>query len=198
MDESRATRGRPRVGDPDAIGLIALGLMAADGWAATTMDAIAVRAGISTPTLFRYFATKADLLWHGTDESARAFRTRVAQTRPEVPAAETLTGAYLGMLTADADHLERVRARVRIIARDAAAAEASWPKSEEWRGIVVELLADHVGAASDDLDIQVAGSMVWSALWTALTAWSLSDDPDPAAQIAVAARRIRALLHPSP
>ena len=60
--KSRAPRGRPR--DPkvdDAILSAALGQMGASGYAGMSMDAVAAAAGVTKPTLYRRFRSKADL-----------------------------------------------------------------------------------------------------------------------------------------
>lgn len=167
------------------------------------MDLIARTAGISTPTLFRYFPTKAALLWHGMDESAESFRSLVEATPSDVPPARAIAEAYLAMLDADPARLAVIRARVAIIANDPAAAEASWTKFEEWRRLVTELLQARVHDAdpldadphdTDPLDARIAGSMVWAGLWSALTAWAVSDESTPHRSVRVAARRLAALL----
>lgn len=156
------------------------------------MAAIAERSGISEPTLFRYFPTKADVLWYGMDESAQVFRDRFDQRDHTIALPLAVVDAYREMLLSDSERLSLIKVRAAIIAGDPAAAEASWRKFEEWRSLVTDLL--HQAGEGSALEVRIRGSMIWAALWSALTAWSLTEDPDPAAQLAVA-RRLLTTLH---
>ena len=68
---ARAT-GRPATIDPDAVARIALRLFAERGYEQTSMEDIAGAAGIGRKSLYRYFASKADLVWGGIEPVAEA------------------------------------------------------------------------------------------------------------------------------
>ncbi len=155
------------------------------------MAAIAERSGISEPTLFRYFPTKADVLWHGMDESAQVFRDRFDQRDSRIALPLAVVDAYREMLLSDSERLSLIKVRAAIIAADPAAAEASWRKFEEWRSLVTDLLSQ--AGEGSALEVRIRGAMIWAALWSALTAWSLTDDADPSAQVATARRLLTTL-----
>lgn len=178
-DSDVETRGRPRAADPDIISDIALELMAQHGWSATTMQKIAKASGISAPTLFRYFPTKADLLWHRLDENVEFFHAAYEERIQRQDLGQAITDSYLSMLLADADRLRTVKKRVAILAQDFDAANASWAKFEQWRHLVTGMIAQARQQPTNTLSITIVGAMTWSALWAALTAWSTSDDDDP-------------------
>ena len=67
----RAT-GRPATIDPDAVARVALRLFAERGYERTSMEDIAGAAGIGRKSLYRYFASKADLVWGGIEPVAEA------------------------------------------------------------------------------------------------------------------------------
>ncbi|RKR12765.1 TetR family transcriptional regulator [Arthrobacter oryzae] len=64
--------GRPSTIDPDAVARIALRLFAERGYEQTSMEDIAGAAGIGRKSLYRYFASKADLVWGGIEPVAAA------------------------------------------------------------------------------------------------------------------------------
>lgn len=67
----RAT-GRPATIDPDAVARTALRLFAERGYEQTSMEDIAGAAGIGRKSLYRYFASKADLVWGGMEPVVEA------------------------------------------------------------------------------------------------------------------------------
>lgn len=184
------TRGRPRVGDPGTISDIALELVAQHGWSATTMQRIATASGISAPTLFRYFPTKADVLWHRLDENTEFFRSAFDERVHRQDLGQAITDSYLAMLLADPDRLRTVKKRIAILARDVDAANASWAKFEQWRLLVTGMVADARQQPSSALPVKITGAMIWAALWAALSAWSTSGDDDPTSYVATAHRLI--------
>lgn len=186
MAERSRPRGRPRAGHPDAISDAALGLMAEHGWEATTMHRIAAHAGISSPTLFRYFPTKADVLWHGINDNADLFRSAFRERRDHGQLSDAVVDSYLEMLVADADRLRRVKRRLAVLTRDSAAAEASWAQFTQWNELVTDLVADGRGETADTQASRVIGAMFWSALWSSLKMWAVSDEPDPTSFIRAA------------
>ncbi|WP_309107754.1 helix-turn-helix domain-containing protein [Arthrobacter sp.] len=66
------TTGRPVTIDPDAVARIALQLFADHGYERISMEDIAREAGIGRKSLYRYFSTKADLIWGGIEPVAEA------------------------------------------------------------------------------------------------------------------------------
>lgn len=184
--ESAETRGRPRITDPGTISDIALELISQGGWAATTMQRIATASGVSAPTLFRYFPTKADVLWYQIDESAKSFRIAFERTAHQQNLGDAITESYLDMLLSDTGRLEIIKKRIAILSRDFDAANASWAKFDEWRLLVTDMVAEAPNQPSDSLQVQITGAMLWAALWAALSAWSLSNDDDPTAYVATA------------
>jgi AcrR family transcriptional regulator len=67
----RAT-GRPATIDPDVVARVALRLFAERGYEQTSMEDIAGAAGIGRKSLYRYFASKAELVWGGIEPVAEA------------------------------------------------------------------------------------------------------------------------------
>jgi AcrR family transcriptional regulator len=80
--------GRPRAASPQLLEDAAVDSFIEHGYGATTVDAIAQRAGVSRNTFFNYFGAKSDVLWFGADVAIDAVRIECAR-RATVSAEES-------------------------------------------------------------------------------------------------------------
>jgi len=183
---ARRGRGRPRAADPERISEIALGLMIERGYAATTMAGIARAAGVSESTVFRYFSSKASVLWYGMEDSARVFREAFAYRGARLPLVDAIFEAYLDMLHSPDVPQVVIRRRVAIVWRSTEATDAAWTQFGQWRRMVSEFVAERRGIPADSFEAEVLGGIVWSALSAAITAWATGDDPDPTSAVRAA------------
>ncbi|WP_406724510.1 helix-turn-helix domain-containing protein [Streptomyces sp. GD-15H] len=74
MSESAQSRrpGRPPQVSATTIETVALRLFVDQGFAATTVSDIARRCHVSRTTVFRYFPTKADLVWPASTRTSHS------------------------------------------------------------------------------------------------------------------------------
>ena len=63
MDEPIRRGGRPRRSSAEVLADAAAELFLEQGYGRTTVDQIAVRAGVSRATFFNYFTAKSDVMW---------------------------------------------------------------------------------------------------------------------------------------
>ncbi|GAA5027805.1 TetR/AcrR family transcriptional regulator [Microbacterium fluvii] len=82
------TVGRPKASSRETLAEAASELFLEQGYAATTVDDITRRAGVSRSSFFNYFSSKADVLWGAFDErldaAASALRDGAAPAREAV------------------------------------------------------------------------------------------------------------------
>src|SRR6478672_3519796 len=83
------------------------------GFAATTIDEIAMRADIAPRTFFRYFPTKESVLFHDSDAKLDVIRERLS----ERPAGESAAEAVVGLLSGMAADLGNDQRRCELIVR---------------------------------------------------------------------------------
>jgi AcrR family transcriptional regulator len=89
------TRGRPLSSSREMLQEAAFELFLENGYAGTTVDAIAQRTGVSRATFFNYFPTKSDVFWVDLDESFTELRTTLRGTNSGVPVMTAIRGALL-------------------------------------------------------------------------------------------------------
>ena len=76
-----ARRGRPPGTSRRTLELIALRLFTEQGFDETPIEQIAAEAGVSRRTFFRYFDSKASVLWGEFDSEITVIREALAQVR---------------------------------------------------------------------------------------------------------------------
>lgn len=156
---------------------MAFRLLLDDGYAATTVDAIARAGGVARITVFRYFGSKAGIVWGEFDRAVERLDAALA-ARAEHPTIEAVRDAIV-----ESTSLSREAApdtwldRFRVIDRDPALVSEN---SLHWR-IWAERIAEFVVMRSgDDADPAVAaavGAAFQAAYVVVLREWAASDAP---------------------
>jgi len=88
--------GRPRRSSRATLEEAAAELFLENTYAATTVEQIAQRAGVSRATFFNYFASKADLLWAGLDDTLRALGDALVSVDRTGPPVDGVVDALIG------------------------------------------------------------------------------------------------------
>src|ERR1700742_3279217 len=113
-------RGRPPSTSRRELRLIALRLFAAHGFDNTTIEQIAAEAGVSERTFFRYFTTKASVLWAEFDTEVAAIRDALADVPESVPMMDAIRTAVVAANHYRAEDVPDMRMRMALIATEPA------------------------------------------------------------------------------
>src|SRR4051812_44741480 len=97
MTEAMARRGRPPGTSARALELIALDLFSEQGFDDTTVEQIAAAAGVSSRTFFRYFESKASVLWHDFDHEVAELRAAFAEVSDELALMDAIRVVVIGV-----------------------------------------------------------------------------------------------------
>ncbi|GAB3693364.1 TetR family transcriptional regulator [Actinocorallia lasiicapitis] len=173
-------RERKKLKTRRAIQEHALRLFAEHGYDATTVEQIAEAAEISPSTFFRYFPTKEDVVV--TDEydplMERFFREETAGLEPVAGLRKLFTESLTLMLADPADKA-RLLARVKLSDTVPALRARTWELHQQsTRPVLVAMLAERLGRAPDDLEIQLFAGMVIGVISTVTSAWAAGDGRD--------------------
>ena len=177
---ARAGR-RPSTTQAD-IADVALDLFAANGFGAVSVDDIAVAAGISRRTLFRYYPSKNAIPWGDFDAHLTSFEKMLEAAGPQTPVRTALRGALLDFNTFEAAEVARLRRRMRVILQTPELQAYSMTMYAGWRDVVAGFVARRTGAEPGDLAPQ---TVAWLMLGVALAAYEhwLADDSEPLPQV---------------
>lgn len=181
--------GRPATIDPDIVAATALALFAEHGYGQVSMAQIADAAGIGRKSLYRYFDSKADLVWGGLGEAAAVSEPVLDQAlQTQDGLLDALHSASIAAMRSLPD-LEVTRGRLRLIAEQPElTAQAPLRLARQQRRTEGFLLA----AGVDILDAHYLAVAHGSLSFAAWVTWAKGDDPTPIAQLRRAMSALRA------
>jgi TetR/AcrR family transcriptional regulator, regulator of mycofactocin system len=146
-----ARRGRPPGTSARELELISLRLFARDGFEDTTVERIAAAAGVSRRTFFRYFDSKADVLWHAFDGEVRALREAFAAVPARVPMMVAIRQVVVGVNRYRPEDVPELRARMSLIGSVPALQASAAHHYDAWERAVSEFAAARLGQPADAL-----------------------------------------------
>ena len=171
-------RGRPPGTSRRELELIALRLFTDQGFDNTTIEQIAAEAGVSKRTFFRYFGSKASVLWSEFDHEVDVIRAALA----EVPAAVPMMGAIRRAVVA-ANHYGRqdvpeLRMRMNLIGSVPALQSSAALHYDAWERAISDFAAIRTGQPADSLYPVTVGRATLAACRAAYDRWSARADAD--------------------
>jgi TetR/AcrR family transcriptional regulator, regulator of mycofactocin system len=161
-------RGRPPSTSHEAVGRTALRLFVERGFEETTVEEIAAASGVSRRTLFRYYASKNDMVWGDFDFVLARLRAELEATGEDEPIMEALRRAVVASNHYPPEDLPELRIRLTLISTVPALQAHSMLRYEAWRRVVAEFVARRLGLGVDDL---VPISVGWVALGASMAAF---------------------------
>lgn len=175
---SAARRGRPPGTSRRALELIALRLFTEQGFEATTVEQIAAGAGVSPRTFFRYFSSKASVLWAEFDHEVDTIRAALAAVPPDVPMMDAIRQAVMAANHYRAQDVAELRARMNLIGTEPALVSSAATHYDAWERAISEFVASRTGQPAGSLYPLTAGRATLAACRAAYDRWSVRADAD--------------------
>ncbi|MFT2751581.1 TetR/AcrR family transcriptional regulator [Clavibacter sp. Sh2088] len=165
--------GRPRRSSRATLEEAAAELFLENTYAATTVEQIAQRAGVSRATFFNYFASKADLLWAGLDDTLRAFGDALAATDPREPAVDAVVDALVQAARSRGEGwLPLALTQHEVMGLGADVAAEGVTRAAPLVDPVAQALARASGLRASAAPVRVAAAVVAAATAAAVVAWA--------------------------
>ncbi len=178
-DQALATRrGRPRGTSARALELISLRLFSEAGFEETTVEQIAAAAGVSRRTFFRYFDSKADVLWHAFDGEVRALRAAFAAVPASVPLMDAIRQVIVSANRYRAEDVPELRTRMSLIGSVPALQASAAHHYDDWERAVSEFAAARLGQDPGSLYPLAIGRATLAVCRSAYDRWAERADAD--------------------
>jgi TetR/AcrR family transcriptional regulator, regulator of mycofactocin system len=161
-------RGRPVEINREHLAMVALRLFEARGFDNVSAAEIAATAGVSRRSLFRYYPTKADLVWDRFDESLAVLEDALTTAAGEPLAAAT---EALGVVADQTVVVSQTRTRLIIIAAHDDLFSYGSPRLQRQATILRTYLLDR---GLEALQARVAASALTLASFSGYLHWATS------------------------
>jgi mycofactocin system transcriptional regulator len=171
-------RGRPPSTSRRELRLIALRLFAERGFDNTTIEQIAAEAGVSERTFFRYFTTKASVLWTEFETEVETIRSSLASVPDDVPLMDAIRGVVVAANHYHADDVPEMRMRMHLIATVPALSFSAAEHYEAWERAIGEFAGRRLGQPANSLYPLSVGRAPLAACRGAYDRWSARADDD--------------------
>jgi AcrR family transcriptional regulator len=151
----------------DALVAEAARLFERRGFDGVTVDEIAVAAGVSRRTFFRYFPSKESVVFPGHERRLEAFRDALAQAGEEASGFEQVRRACRVVATQLGDARDELRAQRRLVDRSPALIAKERELDARWEDAIVAVFA----AAEGPLRARMLAATIMGAIRGSLLAW---------------------------
>ena len=179
VDAAGSRRGRPPGTSRRELELIALRLFTDQGFDRTTIEQIAAEAGVSKRTFFRYFGSKASVLWSEFDSEVETIRAALAEVPAEVPMMEAIR--HVVVVTAShhgPQDVPELRMRMNLIGGVPALQSSAAIHYDAWERAISDFAATRIGQPADSLYPLAVGRATLAACRAAYDRWSARADAD--------------------
>jgi AcrR family transcriptional regulator len=170
--------GRPALTSAHQLAEVAQELFVEQGFDETSVEDVAEAAGVSRRTFFRYFPTKADVLWVESPAELEHLRTLFGAAPDDEPWDEVLCRAAPAALSHPAEQRSWALHRAQLILAVPAVQAKAARVHGEWRAITTAFVATRRGTGTDDLIAIAAGHAVLAATLAAHEWWVAHPDEE--------------------
>jgi len=158
--------------------VIALGLYSTVGFEETTVTDIAAAGGVSRRTFFRYFESKAAVLWNEFDSEVSELRAAFAAVDGDTPMMDAIRQVVVQVNHYRADDMPELRTRMHLVGSVPALQASASPHYDAWERAVSEFAAMRTGLAADSLIPLAVGRTTLAACRAAYEQWILIEGSD--------------------
>ena len=171
-------RGRPRGTSARELELVALRLFGEQGFEQTTVDEIAAGAGVSRRTFFRYFDSKAEVLWSEFDTEVATIRALLNDVPEDLSVMAAVQSVVIAANHYHPEDVPELRARLNLIGSVPALAASATVHYDAWERAVSNFVARRINQSPDSLYPVAVGRATLATCRAAYEQWAVRADAD--------------------
>lgn len=168
---AKSNVGRPRTSSRAMLEDAAAELFVENTYAATTIDQIAQRAGVSRNTFFNYFAAKSDLLWVEMDAALLQLEAELS-TVSGPPLAAVCAATLAAARQIGNDRVPLALTQDDVMGTREETRTSGLLRLARRSDLMAAFLASRLGRRENDLLVLVAANALAGAVSAAWTAWA--------------------------
>jgi AcrR family transcriptional regulator len=176
----RLPRGRPASSSREEIERLSIELFLEHGYEATTLAMITAACRISRTSFFRYYSSKAEIIWWAFDVHTRALRGLLLDAPPTTAVMESVRASAVAGLRRSIDAEGIWMKRFRVLDSSPALQSEESAHWLSWARVVAEFVAERCGLPVGDVIPQSIGGAVQAAFLAVLRSWKHIDHPTSA------------------
>jgi TetR/AcrR family transcriptional regulator, regulator of mycofactocin system len=184
--------GRRRVTSQAELEHVAFELFEANGFEQTTVEDIAMAAGIGRRTFFRYFPSKNDVPWGTFELELERMRARLKVCPHDVQLMDAIRVALVDFNRVEPDQIPRHRRRMELILRVPALLAHSTLRFAAWRAVIAEFVAGRTGERPDALAPQAIAHAILGVAVAAYEQWLDDENAELGTLLDAAVRQLGA------
>jgi mycofactocin system transcriptional regulator len=184
--------GRRRVTSQAELEHVAFELFEANGFEQTTVEDIAMAAGIGRRTFFRYFPSKNDIPWGMFELELERMRARLKACPRDVQLMDAIRVALVDFNKVEPAQTPRRRRRMELILRVPALLAHSTLRFAAWREVIAEFVAERTGQRADALAPQAIAYAVLGVAVAAYEQWLDDENAELGTLLDLAMRHLAA------
>lgn len=143
-----------------------------NGYAGTTVDQIAQRAGVSRNTFFNYFAAKSDVFWADMDAALDALPEHLSQRGSLTPIAAILDSLVATCGDFDGDDVPWLLTQYEFIGPSTEVAASALARLGRLAGLITTFMAVRLGEDPSSMSCRWIGYASASAVVAAAQEWA--------------------------
>lgn len=163
--------GRPQSISADVIEERALELFFAHGFAETSMSTVATACGVGRTTLFRYFPSKAAIIWAGFDRHLRRLAEILAEQPSDVPVMDAVRAAAVAAFDDSRDDKDLWMKRFSLLEETQELREGEAARWFAWERTVAAFVATRIGEHPQAVVPASVGGALQAAFVAVIRMW---------------------------
>lgn len=178
-----ARRGRPPVSTPAEIRTVAFELFAAQGFDEVSIEDIADAAGVSRATVFRYFGSKAGIVWRDYEEMLTRITARLTNDPPRSTVMDEISAAIESVVHYGENQRRFVRIRNEVIESSPTLTADSAHIGARFANVISDHVRTRIGSRAHEVVPEAIGFAILGTVTTVGRLWGMSPPGTPFADV---------------